>query len=139
MKCLQEGCENEFESKTGRRKFCSNACKMKWHRKQPNSKNVLNKVQVQVLYNAMLEMTSSIKYLPTTPQSYDAPRMNNFRNDEIGQWEEPKKQLIRYPYETLLQMKQECENQEDWNNLKELIEASEHIPIKLRNTLLNKN
>lgn len=50
MKCLVEDCNNEFENKTGRRRFCSDACKMKWHRKHPQ-KNVATKFDIQVLLN----------------------------------------------------------------------------------------
>jgi len=61
MKCLTEDCANEIENKTGRRKFCSNACKMRYFRKH-GKKDSVSPMQVQVLYNAVLDMVGKINY-----------------------------------------------------------------------------
>lgn len=46
--CLE--CKTEFKSKTDRRKFCSDKCKVKWHRKHPK-KDSVSKFDFQALYN----------------------------------------------------------------------------------------
>jgi hypothetical protein len=48
MKCLQ--CDNEFEHKRETAKFCSDKCKVKWHRKNPK-KGAVAKFELMTLYN----------------------------------------------------------------------------------------
>jgi hypothetical protein len=60
MKCLAEDCTNEIENKTGRRKFCSNVCKMRHFRKHGN-KGDIKLYQMQNLYNQMMEVWSELK------------------------------------------------------------------------------
>lgn len=51
-KCLQ--CPNEFEAKRESAKFCSDKCRVAWHRKH-GKKDGVTKFQMQVLYNSILE------------------------------------------------------------------------------------
>lgn len=50
MKCLEQNCNNQIESKTGRKKFCSNKCKMK-HFRKVGKKNIVTKADIQILFN----------------------------------------------------------------------------------------
>lgn len=88
MKCLTEDCDNEFESKTGRRKFCSDACKMRYFRKH-GKKDSVSLMQVQVLYNAVLDMVGKINY-GVTPTLLDGKRDSFAKMDEVGLWVSPK-------------------------------------------------
>lgn len=56
MKCLN--CGKDIEAKTERRKYCSDACKMKYFRKH-GKKNELKPYQMKVLYDAILELISN--------------------------------------------------------------------------------
>lgn len=92
MKCLAEDCKNEIESKTGRRKFCSDACKMKHFRKH-GKKGVVTKIDVQMLFNdfkaSVQDFTAKINS-GVSPVILDSPKNSRIINDELSQWQEPK-------------------------------------------------
>lgn len=56
--CLH--CKKEFEAKTDKRKFCSDSCRVMYHRKH-GGKNSIKPFQVQALYNEMMEVLSKLK------------------------------------------------------------------------------
>ena len=74
MKCTLESCNNTFENKTGRKKFCSNACKMKWYRKNPKKEEV-TKFDLKVVYNELLDLAQKLSVGIST-QSYNQPNQN---------------------------------------------------------------
>jgi len=117
--CLE--CRTEFEPKRDFGKFCSDKCRVKWHRKNPNKGNTLDKVQVQVLYNTMLDLLSSFKYPPSNEKFKESvnpvfkyPITKNYFGQES-------KITIRRTFENYQQLRKECENEEDWLMLKEEI------------------
>jgi hypothetical protein len=58
--CLN--CQKEYENKREASKFCSDKCRVAYNRKHP--KNSISKVQMQVLYNQVLELIGSIPSAP---------------------------------------------------------------------------
>jgi hypothetical protein len=118
MKCLAEDCNNEIVNKTGRRKFCSDSCKMKHFRKH-GKKNVATKFDVQVLLNeiksVVQDFAGKVNY-GVVPTILDAPRVTDLIRDELPQYSEPTpmqkpKSVVKYIQERL-----ECENAEDYDN-----------------------
>jgi len=139
MKCLQEECNNEFESKTGRRKFCSDSCKMKYFRKH-GKKVIVTPMQMQVLYNSLLEMVGKINYgVVPTMVNYDEFE----KKAPIGN---PVKPTMGQPFtarvstektfDQFKEAKRECENEEDWEKIKAEIENST-LTTKQKNLLIN--
>lgn len=84
MKCLN--CEKEFTAKRETAKYCSTNCRVKWHKKHGSKKGV-SEIQVQVLYNSMLEMFSKFNKFPI-----DAG-FNSDRNGDVGVSDITQKQL----------------------------------------------
>jgi len=74
MNCIQ--CNKEFEAKRETAKFCSDKCKMQWHRKHP--KKTVTKFDIQVLYN---EFKAAIQELPK--MQYITPIS---QKDEVAQY-----------------------------------------------------
>lgn len=115
MKCLK--CKKEFEAKKPTRKFCSDSCRVMYNfkKRKESGVKVISSTQAQVLYNAMLDLVSKINYKDTTPDSYDGNRNNK------GVFDEPtftKRTKIKRSYENYQQLKLDCENIEDWNELR---------------------
>lgn len=78
VNCLY--CRKEFEQKRSTAKFCSDKCRAAHHRRHPE--NTVTKVQMQVLYNEMLDMMAKIKEMPPQTQ-YNGPKLpDNFKGDE---------------------------------------------------------
>ena len=60
--CLNEKCKKEFENKKDTAKFCSTSCRVIWHRKNKgNPKGLTEKQKLDVLYNSILEMVTSVR------------------------------------------------------------------------------
>jgi hypothetical protein len=55
--CLH--CKKEFEAKRDSAKFCSTSCRVMYHRKHGKKKDV-TPLQMQVLYNSMLELVDKM-------------------------------------------------------------------------------
>jgi hypothetical protein len=132
--CLE--CEKPFEAKRESAKFCSVNCRVKWNRKNGN-KTPVKPIQVQVLYNAMMDMVSNFKFTPTTPSSYDAPKIP-IVNDEYGQFSPPKP-LKRRSYESYREGKRECETAEQWEELRVEIDADMFLTKKEKDLLKTTN
>jgi hypothetical protein len=130
MECMAEDCKNEFENKTGRRRFCSDACKMKWHRKHPK-KNTATKLDIQVLLNefkaAIQEMgglnkqTASDLFLFGEARSDGKPLINGITPETKF---EVSPVVVEKTFEQYKQLKFECDNDYDWSKLKAEIMAS---------------
>lgn len=61
--CLH--CKKEFEPKKDTAKFCSTSCRVMNHQKKGKKKQEeIKPVQMQVLYNAVLEMVANAKFKP---------------------------------------------------------------------------
>ena len=132
MKCTLESCNNTFENKTGRKKFCSNACKMKWYRKNPKKEEV-TKFDLKVVYNELLDLAQKLS-AGTVLQNQNAPILSNSYFKE-----EPKqsKFKIRRTFDNYLQLKKDCETEDDWIELKEEIQNADNLSSKQKILLIN--
>lgn len=56
--CLH--CQEGFEAHKETAKFCSASCRVMYNRKKPKGKDAVTPVQMQVLYNAVLDMVGKM-------------------------------------------------------------------------------
>lgn len=129
--CLH--CKNRYESSKDFSKFCSTKCRVAYNRKNP--KQSLNKVQVQVLYNAIMERLGQIEYKPTTGASFDGKK--NIPNDDPLTFQAPKIALKSFDYYRMA--KKELNDEEDWLKMKIEIQKATHLTEKQKNLLLTTN
>lgn len=129
--CLQ--CKKEYEAKRGTSKFCSTNCRVKYNRKNGNKKSV-GKVELEVLYNKILDLVD--KFEKPTESSFKGEAINIHKYDEVGQYTEPKRQLIR-TFEQYRQLRLDCENEEDWQILADDIRNAPNLSTKQKQLLLN--
>ena len=132
MECLQ--CQKELVGKRDTAKYCSDNCRVKWNRKNVTKKDI-TKVQIQVLYNEILEMVERIKSVPM-PNFYDAPPINKHFTDEPPQYLSPKPQ-IRRSFDYYRQARVECTNDEEWAELKDQILNDDFLSQKQKTLLTN--
>lgn len=71
--CLN--CQRDYENKRESSKFCSTNCRVKWNQKQPKKERAVSQVQLQVLYNSLLDLVSNAKQ---NPQSVSFEAKNTF-------------------------------------------------------------
>jgi hypothetical protein len=69
--CLE--CKKLYEFKREASKFCSDKCRVKWNRHHPKETDTVSKMELKVLYNAMLDMVGKISVVPSTPSDYGKP------------------------------------------------------------------
>jgi hypothetical protein len=129
--CLK--CNKEFEPKKNTAKFCSTSCRVMYNRK--HSKQSVTPVQMQVLYNSMLELIEKAKSEPMQPY------FGVVTKDEVKWGEtikEPVKIKLKRSFATLQALINECQSMEDYLPLREEIEAAEHLTDKEKAILLRK-
>lgn len=127
-KCLQ--CEREYKAKRPTSKFCSDNCRVKYHRDhKEEKKDGIGKVELEVLYNKILDLVGKIEKSPSV-DSVDK---------EAGFFmPEPKtKRVIIRTFEQWVILKRECETEEDWLVLAEEIRNASNLSIKQKQLLLN--
>ena len=77
----------------------------------------------------------AIQFTKPQKENFDSDIINSLKSDEVGQWQEPKKVLVR-SFQQYNQLKLDCENQEDWSSLSEEIRNSS-LSTKQKQILLN--
>lgn len=145
MKCLAEDCGKEIENKTGRQKFCSDACKMRWHRKHPR-KNFATKFDMQILLNefksAIQELSNSNGFTerkvdPISKKeelaAYNSTHQNQFTSFET----KPAPPKITRSAEQWHELKRGCESAEEWATVKWQIENATNLSAKQKQTIIN--
>jgi hypothetical protein len=129
--CLH--CKKDISGRRDTAKFCSTSCRVMWNRKH-GKKNSLNPIQTQALYNLMMEKLASVVNVYPTPQNgFDAP-LNLTRTDEPKQWQEPVS-TIRRSFEYYQKARLECENDEQWADLKRQIHSDLYLSSKQKTLL----
>lgn len=129
--CLN--CQKEFEYKREAAKFCSDRCRVQYNRKHP--KEGVTKVQMQVLYNEVLDLIQKAKSEPQQPY------FGVVTKDEV-RWgqpaDEPVKIRLKRPFRTLQALVNECESQEEYEPLRREIEEADHLTDREKAILLRK-
>jgi hypothetical protein len=104
-----------------------------WNRKNP--KNVITKVQAQVLYNSMMDMMAKVD-VAAPKDVYDSePLKINY--DEPLQYSAPKNTFKSFDYYRLA--KKELDTEEDWVKMAEEIRQAANLTPKQKNLLLTTN
>lgn len=137
-KCLQ--CGKDFEAKRDSAKYCSDNCRVKWNYANKDKKN---KLTFQVAENKLLDLIekleTKITYSAVTPSTYDGKRVgSNYLLDEPAMFQQPK-QKIRRTYDWYANSRRECQTQEDWVELRQMIEADEFLTENQKFNLTKKS
>lgn len=132
--CLN--CKKGFEQKKETKKFCSDSCRVMWNRKH-GKKGAIKPIQMQVLYNSILEAVGKINSLggvniPSAPLSDQNQALNTYQSNST-------KPVIRRSYEYYVQEKLACETMDEWEILKSKIEDDPYLTLKQKNFLIKNN
>jgi hypothetical protein len=129
-KCLR--CETEFDAVRDSAKFCSANCRVKWNYKNKSTKK---QISFSVVENRVLELLDKLEskliLSQTLPESYDGKKFDKINFDEPTQWKEKKRTVIR-SFENYAALRKECENDEDWEKLKQEILNADNLTTKQR-------
>ena len=126
--CLN--CEKEFKNQREAAKFCSAKCRVMWNRKNPS--NGVSKVQMQVLYNSLMEAVGKLNEkgiaVPltavSTPKGYFAPTTV------------PQPQTALKTFDQWREAKRECELPEDWEKIRVGIQSATNLSQKQKDLLI---
>lgn len=110
QQCLYENCDVEFEERDGK-KFCSTSCRVMYNRKH-GKKNTITPVQMQVMYNSILEAINKISTVNNHPPSFGVIMPNKPTPDYSV------KPIIKRSFDYYKQARVDCENIEQWEDLK---------------------
>lgn len=94
----------------------------------------VSKMQVQVLYNEMLELIKKVKSEPQQPFFGTATK----EDVKWGQASDPVTIRLKRPFLTLQALVNECESQEQYEPLRKEIEEADHLSSKEKAILLRK-
>ncbi len=128
--CLN--CTAKFQERRSTAKFCSNKCRAAYNRGNPTQ--TVSKVQLQVLYNEMLELIKRVKSEPQRPFYSTVTK----EDVEWGQVSDPVTIRLKRPFLTLQTLVNECESQEQYEPLRKEIEEADHLSDKEKVILLRK-
>jgi hypothetical protein len=131
--CLE--CKKEFDAKREAAKFCSVNCRVKWNRKQPK-KNIVTPLQMQVLYNSVLEMVGKINY-GVAPTLLDGSKVNHAKLDEVGQWQEAKPTIKRRTPEEWVLWKREILDADEFQEWVKELESADYLTSKQKSLIKN--
>jgi hypothetical protein len=136
MKKQCEQCEKEFEYSRDAARFCSGKCRVKWNRNHP--KKEVTKIEMEVLYNQMLDLVSEMKNnLVSVQPNINSVISGTLVTNESTSWVEKPQLKIKRSFENYQQLRMDCENEEDWVNLKDEILDCSHLTQKQKTLLTN--
>jgi hypothetical protein len=131
--CLQ--CKKQYEGQRPTSKFCSTKCRVAYSRKNGNKKSV-SATQVQVLYNATLDLLEKIEQKVFQPINKDL-LPNNFTHSFSGIVEEKKPLEIKRTVEQWITLKRECQTMEEWAEIKNQILTATNLSDKQKQFIIN--
>ena len=128
MKCLN--CQKEFEPKRkDTAKFCSATCRVQYNRVNPKDK--VTKVQMQVLYNTMMERLGQIEYKEITEASYGGKKLDKIAYNKPGQWQEPKpKTALKRTPAHWVELRRECSDADEYAQWLENLENDPYLTTR---------
>ncbi len=134
-KCLK--CQKEYEPKRSTSKFCSDSCRSAFHRDAPVNK--ITKLQMQSLYNAVLEAVEKIQY--AAPQKeYDSPKLPPTMQDEPLKFVKPVPKVaadaIMRKY---VEDRRDCTCEEEFRTWFERLDADERLTSRQKELVKNTN
>jgi hypothetical protein len=133
--CLN--CQNDFEYKREAAKFCSDKCRAAYNRAHPEKQ--VTKLQMQSLYNAVLEAVEKIQY--AAPQKeYDSPRLPPTMQDEPLKFAKPVPKVaadaIMRKY---VEDRRDCTCEEEFRTWFERLDADERLTSRQKELVKNTN
>lgn len=103
--CLN--CNKEFQAKKETAKYCSTSCRVMWNRKH-GKKNQVSPIQIQVLYNSMLELVEKIgESTKLVQEPKPAVQALSFETA-------PQKVPLKRNPANWVELRRECQNSEDY-------------------------
>lgn len=134
--CLN--CGQDYKNKRDSSKFCSDKCRVYFNRKNPKPKESVSLLQMQVLYNEMLDWVGKMKHV--LPADYMAVKNIEILK-EIGQVEpisftKPKAPKTMAQY---FEGKRECTCEDDYHQWVADVEADPYLSTKQKQILKTTN
>jgi hypothetical protein len=130
--CLN--CQNDFEYKREAAKFCSDKCRAAYNRAHPEKQ--ITKLQLQSLYNAVLEAVEKIQY--AAPQKeYNSPKLPPTMQDEPLSFGKQRQQTELPTFQSLLNGMADLVFADDKEEYAHKIHAATHLSDKQRELLFN--
>ena len=106
--CLH--CKKGFEPKKPTRKFCSDSCRVMYHRKH-GKQDTVSKVQMQVLYNSLMD---KIEQMASQPISVLPPTQIASFNGVISSTTVTPKVGIKRTPAHWVELRRDCETADDY-------------------------
>ena len=120
-KCLN--CQKEYVPKRSYSKYCSDSCRVAYFRKN-GKKDAIKPLQLQVLYNAMLEMLQKGGNLPI--KNIDTPiAINNSNTNKVVV---SRNEIKRSPA-NWVELRRECQDADEYNQWLEDLENDIHLTL----------
>lgn len=122
-------CKKWIDKGTGKRakEFCNDTCRSNfWYAKNKKGKTVEKDEKSE----------SKIAFVKTTPESYDAPKLENYTQDEPLSFDKLREQVIPKQYQPIslpelmakyFEAKRDCQNAQEWQELSKSIDADERL------------
>lgn len=128
--CLH--CKKEYEAKRAHSKFCSTSCRVMYNRKHPAGS--LSKVQVQALYNQMME------FMAIGQKQYNGPKLpDNFKADEPVL--KPGPVVPKVAADAIMRKyvedRRDCGSQEEYVSWVEKLETDERLSTRQKELVKN--
>jgi predicted nucleic acid-binding Zn ribbon protein len=125
--CLN--CQKEYQNKREASKFCSDKCRVAYNRKHPRQK--VTPLQMQVLYNTMLEMFGK---MGQAPQSAATPQKQAFMAPIQQPMPQVNTQVIMQKY---VEDRREVTCQEEFQVWSAKLQADNRLSSKQKELVLN--
>lgn len=87
--CLE--CKKLYQFKREASKFCSDKCRVKWNRHHPKETDTVSKMELKVLYNAVLEMVGKLNVAPKSISMARNDENLKIANKELNSFLDPPK------------------------------------------------
>lgn len=133
--CLN--CKKDFEYKREAAKFCSNKCRAAYNRAHPQEG--VTKLQMQSLYNAILEAVDKIQYAGSK-NAYDGAKTHYTKQDEPLTFTTPVPKIsVDAIMRKYVEDRRDCSCQEEYISWLDRLNADERLSSKQKELVKNTN